>query len=152
MTIFDDLSTAMDDYPSTSIDLEIINVQFPGVLNEQDEGSFDIRITNRGPLNLTDVLFKAVGKNGTLVRGLGAASVFANSNVFGLSNMEVAAHNGVNPLVGGKFKPTRPSSTVRDLFEVTLETWNASWDHILISHSDPSTTPVATYSSTVAPR
>jgi len=50
-------------------------------------------------------------------------------------------------LVGHSFETMvalslRPTSIVNDLFEVTLETWNARWDHILIGHSDPSTTPL----------
>ena len=64
----------------------------------------------------------------------------------------VTATNPGPPVVGGKFKSTRPTSTVTDLFEVTLETWNASWDHTLTGESDPSATLVATYASTVAPR
>lgn len=150
MTIFDDLNTAMNDYPETSIDLEIINVEFPGnALNVDDEGSFDLQVTNRGPLVLSDVLFKIVGKRGTLVRGISAAQTFASENLFGRSD-DIPGHNSANPyLVHGLFKVTRATTDVKDLFDVTVAEYNASLDHILIDHSDPSELPVATFSAEV---
>ena len=42
---------------------------------------------------------------------------------------------------------TKPDGTL--LVEVTVEEYNLLWDHILIGHSDPTTTPKATFSSSV---
>lgn len=153
MTLFDDLTVAMNNYPATSIDLEIVNVDFPGVLTVNDEGEFDLQVTNRGPLVLSDVLFKIVGKRGTLVRGLSAVQTFAAENTLGRSD-DIPGHNSSTPfLVHGLFKATRPTAgEVKDLFDVTLESWNASLDHLLNGHSDPSDLPVATYSDEVVPR
>ena len=154
MTILDDLTTAMNDYPETSIDLAIVNVEFPGqVLTVGDVGEFDIQVTNRGPLVLTDALFKIVGKRGTLVKGLGAADTFESENFIGRSD-DIPGHNSDNPyLVHAFFEVTRSTAgDLKDLVEVTLDAWNASLSHLLNGHSDPSDLPVATYNAEVVPR
>lgn len=154
MTLLDDLSAAMNDYPETSIELQLVNVEFPGqVLTVGDVGEFDIQITNRGPLVLSDVLFKIVGKRGTLVKGLGAADTFQPENFIGRSD-DIPGHNSRDPfLVHAFFEVHRATSgQVRDLVEVTLDSWNGSLSHILNGHSDPSALPVATYADEVVPR
>ena len=118
-----------------------------------DVGEFDIQVTNRGPLVLTDALFKIVGKRGTLVKGLGAADTFESENFIGRSD-DIPGHNSDNPyLVHAFFEVTRSTAgDLKDLVEVTLDAWNASLSHLLNGHSDPSDLPVATYNAEVVPR
>jgi hypothetical protein len=69
MSVIDDLTTAVETYPKSNVQIQIEDVEFPGdVLNVDEEGSFKVRVTNNGPLNLTDVTVKLKGLNGAQVR------------------------------------------------------------------------------------
>jgi uncharacterized membrane protein len=77
MTVINDLDAALQTYPETNVQLSIEEVEFPGdALNVNEEGSFRVRITNNGSLNLTDVTLKIKGLNGGLVKGGGGAADF----------------------------------------------------------------------------
>jgi hypothetical protein len=60
MTVINDLDAALQTYPETNVQLNLEEVEFPGdALNVNEEGSFRVRITNNGSLNLTDVTLKS---------------------------------------------------------------------------------------------
>jgi hypothetical protein len=59
MSVIDDLTAAVETYPKSNVQIQIEDPQFPGeVLNVDEEGTFKFRVTNNGPLNLTDVSVK----------------------------------------------------------------------------------------------
>src|SRR5262245_21837877 len=70
---FNGFRDAMHDYPEQFVVLEIVEVAFPDtVLNTGEEGTFRVRLTNNGLLDMTDVTLKIRGLNGTLVKSGGA--------------------------------------------------------------------------------
>jgi Aminotransferase class-V len=70
MSVIDDLTAAVETYPKSNVHIHIEDPQFPGeVLNVDEEGTFKVRVTNNGPLNLTDVSVKITGLNSVQVSG-----------------------------------------------------------------------------------
>ncbi len=156
MTFFQDMTQAVESYPADHLELEIFDVSFDGnALNANEEGSFRVRVYNRGPLILKDVTVKVRGVNGALVKTGGAADqTWRSEFVTGAHQLEqVNAHNGNNPQVveGSPMQFKAPSSRQarQDLIEVTIEDWDANLDHILIAHSDPVDVPKGTYARRV---
>ena len=66
---------AIEHYPADSVKLEIIDVDFPGdSLNESETGTFRVKVTNEGPLDMTNVTLQIQGENNTLVKTTGAVA------------------------------------------------------------------------------
>ena len=154
MAIFDQITTELETYPQTYVVLEIIDVGIPGdVLNVNDIASFKIRVINNGPLHLTGVTLRVSGQNGAKVRaGVGAEWV---SSYISPELPMINAHNAGDPYELGLPYFLAPATTQdsKTLVKVTLEDWNANWDHILIGHSDPHRDePKGTYADAVDPQ
>ncbi len=151
MAFFDDMSAALADYPVTDVELEIVEVAIPGaVLNEGEQGTFRVRITNRGPLNLSGVTVHVYGLNGATVANNSVIAPFVSD----FTTQELApvkAHGGSQLTVGAplKFKAPGGTQSLKTLVKVTLESWNADLDYILKGHSDPLGVPKGTYAAAV---
>ncbi|WP_315094684.1 hypothetical protein [uncultured Cellulomonas sp.] len=156
MTVLDDITTALKDYPSTYVTIEIIDVNWPGaVISDEDEVEFRFQVTNSGPLEMTDLSFKIEGLHGTLVKGNGAAAQYVaswetNAGWF----PDLPAHQPNNPVTWSTlpfmFRPTRPTTTSKELVRVSVAGWQTSWDHPLTNHSEADPDAKGSYSSTVA--
>jgi hypothetical protein len=158
MTVINDLDAALQTYPETNVQLSIEEVEFPGdALNVNEEGSFRVRITNNGPLNLTDVTLKIKGLNGGLVKGGGAADFEFRDELITEPIEKVSGDGGselVSPLTQSKLRFKAPSEASEDgdsqnLFKVTLFNWNTNLDRILNGHTDPLDTVKATFAAEV---
>jgi hypothetical protein len=150
MPFFDDMTDAVEAYPETYVDLEIIDVSIPGdVLNVEEVGFFKVRITNRGPLHLTGVTLRVSGQNGATVRaGLGMPFV---SSFISAELPTVDAHGGSQELSLPAFTAPADAQDSKTLVKATLEDWDADLNHILIGHSDPHRdAPKGTYAAAVA--
>jgi hypothetical protein len=108
---------------------------------------FKIRVTNNGPLTLTDVKLLVEGRNGATVRP-GRGVDFTPSFV----SVEMPTINGHGdsqelslPALQAPDAPQESKTLVR----VTLASWNANLDHILIGHSDPVDPPKGTFATEV---
>jgi hypothetical protein len=137
MSVIDDLTTAVEAYPKSNVQIHIEDVEFPGdVLNVDEEGSFKVRVTNNGSLNLTDVTVKIKGLNGALVRVGPPIVGFSEESE---ANVNDVAGDGGSVLTPAFFfqAPEKPSASPEDLFKVTLHDWNANLDRILNDHTDP---------------
>jgi hypothetical protein len=137
MSVIDDLTTAVETYPKSNVQIQIEDVEFPGdVLNVDEEGSFKVRVTNNGPLNLTDVTVKLKGLNGAQVRVGPPIIGYADESE---ANINDVAGDGGSVLSATLFfkAPGKPSQSAEDLFKVTLHDWNANLDRILNDHTDP---------------
>lgn len=153
MSILDDLVTEVRTYPHNHLKLEIIEVDFPGPnINTREEGTFTLQVSNSGPLDVRDLSLIVTGKNGTQVRGPGAAAVFADeavSNVFEF----VEAHQPNRPvrMSGGAMRFKAPAMAKPEvvLIEVSVGYWNTDLNHPLLSHSDPDPDTSTTYRSQV---
>ncbi|MCY7314519.1 MAG: hypothetical protein LH480_02565 [Rubrivivax sp.] len=56
MPFFDDMATALAEYPVADVTLEIVDVVVPGsARNVNEVATFRVRVHNNGPLNLINV-------------------------------------------------------------------------------------------------
>jgi hypothetical protein len=153
---FEDMISAVEGYPAASVELEIVDVVYPGdVINVNERPSFRVKVTNRGALEMTGVTLRIKGLNGATVKQNGAAAPFVPEFVTTTSQLAtVAGHGGSQTTNGSPFAFTAPGSpqSARDLVQVTLEDHNFTLNHILNGHSDPrpSGPPKGTYSAAVA--
>lgn len=153
---FAEMIDAVETYPATLVDLEIVDVVTPGALNVGDRPSFRVKVTNRGALELTGVTVRIKGLNGATVKQNGAAAPFVPEFATTTSQLAtVAAHGGSQTTNGSPFSFQAPGSaqSSRNLVQVTLEDWNANLNHILNSHSDPLPLgpPIGTYAAETFP-
>jgi len=151
MAFFDDMTAALETYPVTDVDLEIVDVVTPGdVLNVSEVSTFRVQVTNRGPLNLTGVTVRIRGQNGATVANNSVIAPFVAEFVT-QELPAIDAHGGSQLTVGSplKFKAPSGAQASKTLVKATLEAWNANTDHIFNGHSDPLDTPKGTYGAAV---
>lgn len=151
MGFFDDFTNALETYPETEVQLEIVEVNFPNsALNVDETATFRVKVTNTGPLVLTDVTLRIKGLNGATVANNGAAAPFVAEFVT-QPIASVAAHGGSETTVGSplKFKAPGSAQEAQNLVRATLEDWNANTDHIFNGHSDPLDTVRANFAAEV---
>jgi uncharacterized repeat protein (TIGR01451 family) len=151
-TVLDDIADALVGYPANYVTLEIVDLALDGdIVNTGEEGSFRVKVTNNGPLTMKDVRLKAVGKRGTEVKSGSAGQQFADFVLSSNTIETLAGHGGFDDnsafFIFEAPNGTRPEGTT--LVEVTVEEWNALWDHTLNSHSRPSASPKVTFQSSV---
>ena len=110
MGFFDDFTNALETYPETEVQLEIVEVNFPNsALNVDETATFRVKVTNTGPLVLTDVTLRIKGLNGATVANNGAAAPFVAEFVT-QPIASVAAHGGSETTVGSPLKFKAPGS------------------------------------------
>jgi hypothetical protein len=150
-TILDEIASAVQAYPVTDVELELIDLDLDGQdLNVRELFSFHVRVTNRGPLTMKDVRLKAVAKNGAEVKSGGAAEQFGTEAVSANLIETIAAGDsdeGTAIFIVEAPNRAKPDGTV--LVDVTLHSWNAVWDDLLNTRSDASNTPKLTFASRV---
>ena len=138
-----------------NVQLEIVEVTFSGSgLNEDEHGTFRVKVTNKGPLVLTDVTLRIKGQNGALVANGGAAAPFVSDFVT-QALPTVAAHNGSQLTSGSplKFQAPPEAAASQDLIQATLEDWNLNTLHIMNAHSDAKyDTAKTTFAAEVFPK
>jgi hypothetical protein len=171
---FAEFTTAVATYPETNVAIEIVDVAFTSgnALNIEEEATFKVKITNSGPLDLTDVTVRVKGLNGAQLR----TSLIAEPNPDPLPRSRAAAAAAVAvpvyvddlvseviPLVGAHggskttetftFKAPRNDSngSTRNLVKASLEGWNGSLNHMLLGHSDPLESVNGIYGTVVSP-
>jgi hypothetical protein len=153
MGFFDDMTTALATYPETDVTIELVDVVTPGsVLNVNEVGTFRVKVTNTGPLNLTGVTLRIKGLNGATVANNGAIAPFVSEFVT-QELPTIYGHGGSQLTVGSalKFKAPGSAQAAKNLVKATLEAWDANLDHILIGHSDPLDNPKGIYAAEVLP-
>lgn len=152
MAFFDDMTAAVETYPETYVDLEIVEVDTPGnALNEGERATFRVKVTNRGPLVLTGVTLQVSGMHGATVKNNGAAAPFVSSFITG-ELPTIDAHGGSQLTTGSPltFQAPAGAQALQTLVKATLEAWDVNLDHILNGHSDPHRdAPKGTYSDAV---
>ena len=154
---FADLVDAVETYPQSFIQIEIIDVTFPDeALNVDEIGSFKVKVTNTGALNLDNVTLKVKGVNGALVNSGGP---IPNGQVptfftdFITDEFDrITGHGGTQTLPGFfpfNFQAPHKSHSLEDLIEVTLDGWNGNDDHIYLAHSNGDELVKATFAAKV---
>jgi hypothetical protein len=156
MTVLDDVYADIKKYPSTYVTIEIIDVDWDGVaINDEEDVEFRFQAANGGMLRMTDLSFKVEGINGTLVKGNGAGNQYVSSFTTSPGWFpDLPAHQADDPVTWATlpftFKPTRVSSTSRELLRVSVAGWSSSWDHVFDNHTEADPDAKASYSSAVA--
>jgi hypothetical protein len=148
---FNEMTTAVETYPTTNVTIEIIDVVITGsVLNVNETASFKAKVTNTGPLNLTGVTLRIKGMNGATVKDSGAAAPFVSEFVCAVLPT-ITGHGGSAITTGSSFNLKAPAGAQasKTLVKATLEAWDANMDHILLAHSDPLDTVKGTYAAEV---
>jgi hypothetical protein len=153
---FEEMKDAVEAYPASFVDLEIIDVVTPGALNVGDRPSFRVKVTNRGALELTNVTLRIKGLNGATVKQNGAAAPFVPEFVTTTSQLATVSAHGQSQTTNGSpfsFQAPGVAQPSRNLVQVTLEGHNFTLNHILNGHSDPLPLgpPLGTYAAETFP-
>jgi hypothetical protein len=134
---FDDMTTAIESYPSDRLEIEIVDVEVPGaVLNVTEEARFRVKVTNRGPLHIKNLQVKVKALNGAQVKHGGAAAPYGSEFVSEVFD-RVQAHGGEALSPGSSYvlkAPGRAQSS-RPLVSAELHDWDADLNHILLHHA-----------------
>ncbi len=168
MGFFNDMAAAIEDYPVTDMTVQLVNVASTGtVVNINDEGTFSVKVTNNGGLNVRGLKLRVDGQNGAKVMDptivinkvpVAAAVVVGDpipTNAYGdsFTTGELAELDAHTSKTFGTYKwkaPPSVSTAAETLLKVTIAAWDANLDHLLTDHSNGSRTdPKDTYSSTV---
>ena len=158
-SILTELNTAIATYPETNVQLELVEVELDDneqTLNVSEGGRYRVQITNNGDMNLADVTLKIKGLNGAQVKTGSAADFEYRDELISAPIEKVNGDGGselVPPWGQSKYVFKAPSSDsdgeVLNLFKVTLEGWNLTWDRVLNAHTDPLATVNVTYANEV---
>jgi hypothetical protein len=173
MAFFDDMASAIRTYPDTNVVLDILDFDpiSGDSLNESEEATFKVRITNSGLLDMTSVSVRVKGENdATIKRPLTlpgpiptarAAAVDPEpvplptyvSELVSKSIAKIAANGGTATTEVFTLKaPADDTNAVSvNLLTVTLEGWNADLGFLLVSKSVARTQVVDTHSAVVHP-
>ena len=150
MAFFDDMGSAVRTYPDSNVSIEIIDFDPASneVLNEGEQATFKVRITNNGVLDMNAVTVKVLADSGaTLRRPLDvplpsgrAAAVVASTWVTALVSKAIAAI----PANGGtatteaftlKAPPNHSSPFSLNLLTASLNGWDAGLGYLLNTKS-----------------
>lgn len=154
MAYFDDFEEAIESYPADSVVLSIVDrapvaPATAGAVNVNEVWSFQVRVANNGPLNMTNVALHIEGQNGAQV-GTAAAGPFTAS----ILPPALAAVNGhstqdsVNYFLRAP-AVIKPAGT--SLVRAHISGWDANLDHVLNSHSGHADPPAGSYADQVFP-
>jgi hypothetical protein len=157
VAFFDDMLVALEAYPETYVTLEIIDVvieEGEDVVNVNDEATFKVKLTNSGPLNLTDVTVRIDGVHGATVKKEGAAAQFEEDFVYDLTPRPTINGDGgeliLPPTQSFHFKAPAEEQDEKTLVKATLERWDGDLSRIMINHSEPHRqVPKGTYTAAV---
>lgn len=150
MGILDDIASAAQSYPVDNVDLEVVEIQFPGsALNTNEEGSFRVRVINNGPVRLKDVVVRVRARNGLEVKSNNAIATFGDE-------IEVHFRDDIEPgdsgTSGGSvfhFRAPNASQPVRNLIRLTMKEWKVDLNSISESEQGPSSEPVGIWAEEV---
>ena len=166
MAFFDDMTNAVAVYPVDNVLLEIVDVVIPGdVLNVSEEATFKVKVTNTGPLNMTDVTLRLKGQHGAKLKrplilntpptarasrtGVTPTALLFVDEFVSAALPEIRGHGGSQTSDTFTFKTPEDAQVSQTLVKATIEGWNGNLNHMLIDHSDPLDPPKATYSAEV---
>ncbi len=168
---FADMATAVETYPDTNVIIEIRD--FDAVtgesLNESEQATFKVRITNNGLLNMDAVTVRIKGENGATLKrpllnlpnasvaaGVKATPVPIPTWVTELISKPIASISanggtGTSEVFTMKAPPDDTGGVSTKLLTVTLEGWDANLAYLLNDKSKARTAVKDTHSEVVHP-
>jgi hypothetical protein len=152
MSTFDKILDDFVAYPKNNVVLEVIDVQpaSGNSINEGETASFKVKVTNNGPLNLTNVKLKVVGENGATVR----AAVFLPFEPFFISaELPFIGADGGSDILSLPFlqAPAREQES-KTLVSVHIHDYEADLGSILENKGGPRLNAKGEYAAEVAPQ
>lgn len=157
MAFFDDMANAVRDYPDNNVVVEIINfdVASGDALNEAEQATFKVRITNSGLLNMSGVTLEVKGDNGALLKrplnlphqplkpgAPKAAAIQAEpltwvTELTSKSIASIAGNGGVatSEVFTLKAPPDSTNPLSVNLVTVSLNGWDADLGYLLVNKS-----------------
>lgn len=140
MSVLDDLVGAVQEYPGTHLELEIVEVDVVegDELNVDDTATFKVRVTNSGALDVANLQLTIEGLNGVTVAQNTLGAPFQDSIVT-LPLPTIRGHSDPVVTPGEPYKFKAPGTSLPDsnLLLVSVGNWNGLINHILNDHSDP---------------
>jgi hypothetical protein len=170
MGFFDDMTAAVASYPVDDVLIQIVEFTFPDdVLNVGELATFKVKVTNTGPLNLTNVTVRVKGQHGAQLKNPGiildgntiprpaaraaAQAIVVSQFVDELVSKElptIGGHGGTATSEVFTLKAPDLPQASQTLVKATLEQWDGDLAHSLIGHSDPlPDAPKGTFSTAV---
>lgn len=130
------MATAVETYPHDYVDIEIVDVDPQGhTIRVGGEGSFRVKVINKGPLALVNVSVLVKGLNGALVKGNHPTSAYGTEFLAGPDQFTARVGPADGWLVsgGGPFRLEAPANTQpsRNLVRAELSGWEADLSPIL---------------------
>jgi len=138
MSVIKDLRREIMDYATDCCDLKIVDVNFPGnVINENEEFTFKVRITNQDCLDMENVCVEVIGSEFVRVhkhfdKGSFDFTIYdaVKSEVFDLD----AFQSYTSQMFHGYAKHDTGKSE-RKIVKARIFKWDASLHHLLIDQS-----------------
>jgi len=155
MAFLDDFEDAVHGYPAASVTISIVNLapitpSTPNGVNVNDIWAFNVRVRNRGNLNMTGVALNVAGMNGALVSTSATGPWLPSISCFG--SLNVGGHIGQQDTPNLFFKaPGTPKDSDTQLISANICAFDVDLNHILIDHTGSSATPTGDYKTQVFP-
>jgi hypothetical protein len=169
MGFFDDMTAAVASYPVDDVLIQIVDFTFPdAVLNVGEEATFKVKVTNTGPLNLTNVTVRVKGLHGAKLRNPGVIlddttiprpTARAAAQIVVAQFVDELVSRPLPTILGDGGTATSEVFTLKapevpqasqTLVKATLEAWDADLTNPLVGHSDPlPDAPKGTFSTAV---
>ena len=147
-TVLEDLVDACVNYAVNHLNIEIFDVDpiDGNAINRGEEVIMQVRVSNGGPLHVTDLTVLIEGLNGTQVKKHGDASFThsVTSSVFDT----VPAHQASSFVVAPEdyhFQVGGPAGGEKDLVRVSIKDHNVDLLHPTEGHTDPAPAANAVY-------
>ena len=156
MGMFDDLLTAINQYPSEDVTISVTDFKEPGShINVGETCSFRVRVENNGQLDMRDVRLHVEGSDFTSVsvtNFLGIPTSFSDSVISGGRNIDAHGSATFGDFHVHADAATPDGGTVdRDLFTVHISSFDAGLEHILRDHSHHAGNPEVAYNRHIHP-
>jgi hypothetical protein len=163
---FADMATAIETYPDTNVvvDIRDFDPVTGDSLNEDEEATFEVRITNSGLLNMNAVTVRVKAENGatlkrpldvpnTPVAGAKATPSTWVTELVSKPVTSVAANGGTGTteVFTLKAPPGDTGGVSKKLLTVTLEGWDADLGYLLNDKSKSRSAVKDTHSEIVHP-
>lgn len=153
MPFFDDFAQALEDYPSDSVTLSIVDLvaqspSTPVSVNIDEVWVFQVRVANNGHINMTNVSLHVDGENGALV-STAPLGPFLSGITFGALTI---SGGGTQDTVNLYFRApsvVKPAGTT--MVTAHIGNWYGNLNHMFDNHTLHAPTPQGTYSTQVFP-
>lgn len=131
MKSIEGMNPALETQSNINVELEIVEVDPPGVLNINQIVSFRVKVTNNGVLPVDGVTLRIKGLNGATVANNSAAAPFV-SEFITQQLPRITGHGGSQLTVGSplKFKAPANPQDQQKLVSAKLEGWQANLDYM----------------------